>query len=154
MGATWPARPLAERELQVLRLAANGHPNTEIGARLYITEDTVKTHLRRINAALRARNRAHAVALALTIGLLTPDAVLIPDGSPVPERDQKLLAILLDCLGQEVCLRLVGGRLVPCEVAAIMPGDAVGVFVLPLREQHRYRLCEIDTIMRQEVINA
>jgi len=156
MGITWPTRPLTDRELQVLTGAANGRKNREIGDELYVAEDTIKTNLRHINAVLGTRDRAHAVAVALTTGLLPATAVRIPGARArvMQQREQQLLTLLLRCLGQEVCLRLVGGQLVPCEVAAIMPGDAVGVFVAPLREQRRYRLCEIDSIMRTETVNA
>lgn len=154
MGTTWPTRPLTARELQVLAGAANGQQNAAIGLELGINEDTVKTHMRRVFAVLGARDRAHAVAIALATGLMQVGVVQVPGTRTRSEREQQLLALLLACLGQDVCLRLVGGRLVPCEVAAIMPDSAVGVFAAPMREQRRYRLCEIDTIMRQEIINA
>jgi DNA-binding CsgD family transcriptional regulator len=154
MGATWPRRPLKTRELQVLTLAANGRSNVEIGAELCISEETVKSHLRRVNAALGTRSRVHAVAIALAAEILVPGDVVVPDGREGPRRRQKLLTILLECLGQEVCLRLIGGKLVPCEVAAIMAGNTVGVFTAPGRQQRRYRFTDIDTIMRQERING
>jgi DNA-binding NarL/FixJ family response regulator len=54
---------LTERELAVLRLAADGLQNHEIGQRLFIAEETVKTHIKHLLAKLPARSRAHAVAL-------------------------------------------------------------------------------------------
>jgi len=53
---------LSERELQVLRLLADGHRNREIADRLFVSETTVKAHLRSINVKLGAQSRTHAVA--------------------------------------------------------------------------------------------
>src|SRR6266487_4572377 len=49
---------LTERELQVLRGMADGKSNAEIGRDLYVSEDTVKTHARRLFRKLGARDRA------------------------------------------------------------------------------------------------
>jgi DNA-binding CsgD family transcriptional regulator len=58
-------RPKAtRRELEVLALIAHGHSTAEIAQALWITEDTVKTHVRRLLKRLGARTRAHAVAIA------------------------------------------------------------------------------------------
>jgi len=62
---------LSTREVDVLTLMASGRSNGEVGARLLISEETVKTHVRHVLAKLRARNRAHAVALAFRRGLIT-----------------------------------------------------------------------------------
>jgi DNA-binding NarL/FixJ family response regulator len=61
---------LTERELQVLRGMAEGRSNAEIGRELYVSEDTVKTHARRLFRKLSARDRAHAVAAAFRAGLV------------------------------------------------------------------------------------
>jgi DNA-binding NarL/FixJ family response regulator len=61
---------LTERELQVLRGMAEGRSNAEIGRELYVSEDTVKTHARRLFRKLCARDRAHAVAAAFRAGLV------------------------------------------------------------------------------------
>jgi DNA-binding NarL/FixJ family response regulator len=71
-----PATPrrrveLTERELQVLRGMADGKSNAEIGRELYVSEDTVKTHARRLFRKLGARDRAHAVASAFRAGLVS-----------------------------------------------------------------------------------
>jgi DNA-binding NarL/FixJ family response regulator len=67
-----PRRPsLTERELQVLRGMSEGKSNAEIGRELYVSEDTVKTHARRLFRKLGARDRAHAVASAFRAGLVT-----------------------------------------------------------------------------------
>lgn len=62
---------LTERELQVLRGMADGKSNAEIGRDLYVSEDTVKTHARRLFRKLGARDRAHAVASAFRAGLVS-----------------------------------------------------------------------------------
>jgi DNA-binding NarL/FixJ family response regulator len=62
---------LTERELQVLRGMADGKSNAEIGRELYVSEDTVKTHARRLFRKLGARDRAHAVAAGFRAGLVT-----------------------------------------------------------------------------------
>jgi DNA-binding NarL/FixJ family response regulator len=61
---------LTERELQVLRGMADGKSNAEIGRDLFVSEDTVKTHARRLFRKLGARDRAHAVAAAFRAGLV------------------------------------------------------------------------------------
>ncbi|MBV9690871.1 MAG: response regulator transcription factor [Ktedonobacteraceae bacterium] len=62
---------LTERELEVLRLLAQGMPNKEIAARLIISERTVKFHVSSIMGKLGATNRTEAVALAAQRGLIT-----------------------------------------------------------------------------------
>jgi DNA-binding CsgD family transcriptional regulator len=66
-----PLSQLTGRELQVLELTAEGLTNTEIGKMLFLGEETVKTHLRKLLAKLQARNRAHAVAVGFRFRLLT-----------------------------------------------------------------------------------
>ncbi|HEX8630501.1 MAG TPA: response regulator transcription factor [Catenuloplanes sp.] len=61
---------LTERELQVLRGMADGKSNAEIGRDLFVSEDTVKTHARRLFRKLGARDRAHAVAAGFRTGLV------------------------------------------------------------------------------------
>ncbi|MGH3713588.1 MAG: response regulator transcription factor [Micromonosporaceae bacterium] len=62
---------LTERELQVLRGMSEGCSNAEIGRQLFVSEDTVKTHARRLFRKLGARDRAHAVAAAFRAGLVS-----------------------------------------------------------------------------------
>jgi DNA-binding CsgD family transcriptional regulator len=61
---------LTARQLQILQLIANGRTTAQIATELFLTTDSVKTHVRRALAKLGARDRAHAVALALCSGLL------------------------------------------------------------------------------------
>jgi LuxR family maltose regulon positive regulatory protein len=62
--------PLSERELEVLRLIADGLTNQEIAARLYLSLNTVKVHARNIYGKLGVRNRTRAVAKAKVLGIL------------------------------------------------------------------------------------
>jgi DNA-binding NarL/FixJ family response regulator len=61
---------LSDREIEVLRMVAGGNANKEIGARLDITEETVKGHLKNIMAKLGANDRTHAVTIALKRGII------------------------------------------------------------------------------------
>jgi NarL family two-component system response regulator LiaR len=66
-----PIEELTERELEVLRLLAQGMPNKEIAAQLVISERTAKFHVSSIMSKLGATNRTEAVALAAQHGLIT-----------------------------------------------------------------------------------
>jgi DNA-binding NarL/FixJ family response regulator len=61
---------LTPREIEVLRLVAGGNANKEVAARLSLTEETVKSHLRSILAKLSANDRTHAVAIGLKRGII------------------------------------------------------------------------------------
>jgi DNA-binding NarL/FixJ family response regulator len=56
----------------VFTLIARGRSNGEIGAELYLSEPTVKTHVTRIFAKLGVRDRVQAVVLAYEAGLVQP----------------------------------------------------------------------------------
>jgi two-component system, NarL family, response regulator LiaR len=62
---------LTERELEVLKLLAQGMPNKEIASQLVISERTAKFHVSSIMGKLGATNRTEAVALAAQKGLIT-----------------------------------------------------------------------------------
>ncbi len=62
----WPGRDigLTERESELLSLLSTGMTNRELGDHLYVSENTVKTHLRRLYSKLGVRNRAQAASEA------------------------------------------------------------------------------------------
>jgi DNA-binding NarL/FixJ family response regulator len=63
---------LSPRELEVLALVAQGNNNREIAEALYLSPLTVKTHVSRILAKLRARDRVQLVVIAYQAGLVSP----------------------------------------------------------------------------------
>ncbi|MBO0840077.1 MAG: response regulator transcription factor [Sciscionella sp.] len=65
-----PGVVLTDRELQVLRGMSQGKSNGQIGRELYLSEDTVKTHARRLFRKLGVRDRAQAVAQGFRRGLV------------------------------------------------------------------------------------
>ena len=67
----FPADKLSARELEVLRLVANGNSNRMIGAILTISEPTVKSHMSTVLVKLGASDRTHAVTLAIKRGYIT-----------------------------------------------------------------------------------
>ncbi|WP_309112216.1 response regulator transcription factor [Saccharothrix sp.] len=67
-------RPLSRRELEVLRLIAEGRTAVQIAARLAISAETVRSHVTHILRKLGARDRAHAVAKAYEFSLLPAEA--------------------------------------------------------------------------------
>ena len=66
-----PGVNLTEREMQVLRGMSQGKSNGQIGRELYLSEDTVKTHARRLFRKLGVRDRAQAVAHGFRRGLVS-----------------------------------------------------------------------------------
>ncbi|MDO8473626.1 MAG: response regulator transcription factor, partial [Dehalococcoidia bacterium] len=61
---------LSEREKEILSLVASGSSNKEIASKCYVSETTVKAHMRRITEKMNVKNRAQAVAIAMEKGLL------------------------------------------------------------------------------------
>lgn len=64
------SKVVTEREREVLELIVHGATNRDIAARLMITENTVKVHLRNILDKLQLRNRQQAAAFAISSGLV------------------------------------------------------------------------------------
>ncbi|OLF17316.1 response regulator [Actinophytocola xanthii] len=67
-----PARPLSDRELEVVRALARGRTNQEIGSELFISVSTVKTHVSGIQAKLGLRNRVEVAAWAWEHQIVAP----------------------------------------------------------------------------------
>ncbi|MBC2903601.1 response regulator [Streptomyces cupreus] len=65
---------LTPREVEVLQALGTGLSNAELAERFVLSEATVKTHVARILAKLRLRDRAQAVVVAYETGLITPGA--------------------------------------------------------------------------------
>ncbi len=57
----------------MLELFAEGFSTREIALTLWVSEETVKSHVKKVLERLQARTRAHAVALAFRAGILKPD---------------------------------------------------------------------------------
>jgi len=68
-----PSPPLTEREEAVVQAVARGRTNAEIGAELFISLSTVKTHLASIHTKLRARNRVEVANWAWATGRIRPE---------------------------------------------------------------------------------
>ena len=69
----WGVRgPLSftRREMDVLRLMCEGESNADIGKALFLGEKTVKSYVAGVMRKLEARNRTHAVVLALRLGIV------------------------------------------------------------------------------------
>ncbi|HYO37383.1 MAG TPA: response regulator transcription factor [Geodermatophilus sp.] len=67
---TTPAVTLSMREMQVLTGMSQGKSNAQIGRELYLSEDTIKTHARRLFRKLGAKDRAEAVATGFRRGMM------------------------------------------------------------------------------------
>ncbi|WP_348787570.1 response regulator transcription factor [Leifsonia sp. NPDC080035] len=65
-----PASALTPREREILLAMADGLTNGEIGAKFFLTESTVKTHVGRVLSKLQLRDRVHAVIFAYDNGLV------------------------------------------------------------------------------------
>lgn len=80
-----PERELSERELEILRLVATGATNQQIGRELYISPNTVKTHLRNIFAKLAVESRTEATLCAIQRGLIAVEGQEGEGDAPAPE---------------------------------------------------------------------
>jgi DNA-binding NarL/FixJ family response regulator len=65
-------QPLSRREYQVLQLISDGLENQAIAKSLFVSVETVRTHVKSILRKLHAHDRAHAVAVAFRLGVLVP----------------------------------------------------------------------------------
>lgn len=63
---------LSPREIEVLRLVAEGHSNKRVGVALGVSEETVKMHMKSVLSKLNANDRTHAVTIALKRGYFSP----------------------------------------------------------------------------------
>ena len=113
-------RELSKREWAVLRAIAAGHSNKVIAGRLGITENTVKTHVRRLMAKLGAENRSHAVGLGFQGGALST-------GEP-PGRDDPFMVCLPTGVLNLEHEPLSGGNWVVSWRAADEPSTRIHVF--------------------------
>ena len=68
---TAPQATLSMREMQVLTGMSQGKSNAQIGRELYLSEDTIKTHARRLFRKLGAKDRAEAVAIGFRRGVMS-----------------------------------------------------------------------------------
>lgn len=82
---------LSKREMQILHLISHGKNNREIGSDLYITEDTVKTHVRKLFKKLNVDARTQAVRRGFELGLFDSNA---PIGFVRPRPETPLAASL------------------------------------------------------------
>jgi DNA-binding NarL/FixJ family response regulator len=64
--------PLTPREMDVLRLLAQGQSNKEIARTLVLVEETVKSHVRHILAKLGVQSRTQAILAAIRLGMISP----------------------------------------------------------------------------------
>ena len=64
-------KPLTMREVEVLNLIADGYRNKAVAAALSISEETVKMHVKNCMAKLSAKDRTHAVTIAIQRGFIT-----------------------------------------------------------------------------------
>lgn len=62
--------PLTRKEMHVLQLLAEGYSNNAMAEKLFVSDSTIRTHLRNINTKLDAQNRTHAVATARRLNII------------------------------------------------------------------------------------
>ena len=65
-----PLEPLTSKEIKLLQMLGEGYSNRALAEKLFVSESTVRTHLRKINAKLLANNRTQAVSLGRRYGLI------------------------------------------------------------------------------------
>jgi LuxR family maltose regulon positive regulatory protein len=62
--------PLTRKEIRVLQLLSEGYSNSAMAEKLFVSDSTVRTHLRNINSKLNANSRTQAVAIARRLGIV------------------------------------------------------------------------------------
>ncbi|WP_338016799.1 LuxR C-terminal-related transcriptional regulator [Noviherbaspirillum sedimenti] len=62
--------PLTAKEIRMMVLLADGYSNSALAEKLFVSDSTVRTHLRNINAKLNAHSRTEAVAIARRLGVI------------------------------------------------------------------------------------
>ncbi|MDD3287468.1 MAG: helix-turn-helix transcriptional regulator [Alphaproteobacteria bacterium] len=67
-----PAEKLTTREIEILTLTAKGKTRDEISAILMLSKETIKDYLAKILRKLDAANKANAVSIACTLGIIEP----------------------------------------------------------------------------------
>ena len=82
--ATPDAELLSPLRLRLVRMTANGYRDAETAALLRLSINTVSGELWRARRQLGARNRVHAVAICLALGLISPDEIDLPGEEPQP----------------------------------------------------------------------
>lgn len=70
MAGAGSEEPLTRKEIRVLQLLAEGYSNSAMAEKLFVSDSTVRTHLRNINMKLDARSRTQAVAIARKLGVI------------------------------------------------------------------------------------
>jgi two-component system, NarL family, response regulator NreC len=70
-----PVNILSDRELQVLKLVAQGYSSAEIAKRIFVSVKTVETYRSRFSEKLALRTRSEVIRFAVQMGLLTPEAL-------------------------------------------------------------------------------
>jgi LuxR family maltose regulon positive regulatory protein len=69
-GPLQPLEPLTRKELDVLQLLAEGYSNTALAEKLFVSDSTVRTHLRNINMKLDTKSRTQAVHYGRRMGII------------------------------------------------------------------------------------
>lgn len=77
-------QPLSDDEREILTAVACGLTNPHMAARLYMSESTIKDHLKRMFVKMGAKNRAHLVAIGFITGDLTKEALAVTPSAGAP----------------------------------------------------------------------
>jgi DNA-binding NarL/FixJ family response regulator len=72
--ATQTQKSLSKREREIMDLLAQGLTGEQVAERLFLSPETIKTHIRNAMAKLEANTRVHAIAIALREGFISPPA--------------------------------------------------------------------------------